>query len=340
MARSVGDLVARVSHPDAIEADLAALWRELADRTSATRALMSNLVVFRTCPPGDTADVDGCVEQLPIGEAVERHPSRVIVLVHQDDPRSLAPVAASIGVRLFGTDGSRRGVEQITIRSKCAATSLPSIVRRFVLGDLPTSVWWTEDISQAAPPAALVTMGRQFVYDSADWRDVDGGWAALEALARQPHAPDLVDLNWRRLALMRQAIALARPELDRPRAETLRIDVRHHERDRAAAWLLIGWLASSASGDVPRTVVPIVCARDSQDRGLDLTIVRESELLLSAAMSASEVTVTPAHAPAFTLRTPAENPGAGVAAALHSLGRDTALMNAIAIGRHLLTSAA
>ena len=61
-------------------------------------------------------------------------------------------------------------------------------MRRLVLGDLPTSVWWTEDLSQTPPLTELATMGRQFVYDSRQWRDVRAGIATVAGLLEHPHA--------------------------------------------------------------------------------------------------------------------------------------------------------
>ena len=132
--------------------------------------------------------------------------------------------------------------------------SLPSIVRRLVLGDLPTSVWWTEDLSQTPPLAALATMGRQFVYDSRQWRDVRAGISTVAGLLEHPHAPDLADLNWRRLAPLRQGVSRGlaaagrgpagpdgRAVLDAP---ALHIRLQHAAGEEALACLMSGWLRS------------------------------------------------------------------------------------------------
>src|SRR5205814_7078951 len=116
------------------------------------------------------------------------------------------PVAASVGVLTFGPPQSRYGVEHIAVRSACATASLPSIVRRMTLGSVPTSVWWTDDLSEVTPLEPLVVMGRQLLYDSRRWRDVRRGVRRLAALLGGSHSLDLADLNWRRLAPMRQGI--------------------------------------------------------------------------------------------------------------------------------------
>ena len=74
---------------------------------------------------------------------------------------------------------ARYGVEQIVVRSACPDDALLSILRRFVRGDLPTTVWWTEDLSAAPALDPFVEMGRQLLYDSRRWRDVRRGFAAV-----------------------------------------------------------------------------------------------------------------------------------------------------------------
>jgi hypothetical protein len=87
----------RASSPESIDADLAAVWRELAQGdTPPARAVMSNLVVVRG--PLDVADagVETMTAGLPIDEVVARHPSRLIVLEHDRDRLDpAAPFAAA-----------------------------------------------------------------------------------------------------------------------------------------------------------------------------------------------------------------------------------------------------
>jgi glucose-6-phosphate dehydrogenase assembly protein OpcA len=133
------------------------------------------------------------------------------------------------------------------VHSTFAEASLPSIVRGLTLGDLPTSLWWTEDVSEAPPLAALVSMARQLVYDSRQWRDVRGGVLALKPLLTGRHEPGFVDLNWRRLAPMREAIlhAVGSPEFASSMLAGARI--RHRPGDEALAWLLGGGCRPSSS---------------------------------------------------------------------------------------------
>ena len=238
----------RDSSPDAIEEDLAALWADAARDAPIARALMANLVVFRDCPAAHVVNLSAPIEGLPIDDVAERHPSRLILLHHGGRPDPGAPVGATISVLLFGTAGARFGVEEIAVRSTCAEASLPSIVRRLALGDVPTSIWWTEDLSASVPLEALVTMGRQLLYDSRRWADLRRGFLALAPLAAHPHGPDLADLNWRRLMPLRNAlthaVATMAATLDAPRRAPLAWRIRHRGGERALAWLLAGWFAA------------------------------------------------------------------------------------------------
>ncbi len=87
-------------------------------------------------------------------------------------------------------------------------------------------------------------MVRQVVYDSRRWRDVHAAIRALRPVLDDRDAPQLADVNWRRLTSMRYAIVhAARTMLTR--AATIRsVDVRHRPGEGALAWLLVGWLAA------------------------------------------------------------------------------------------------
>ena len=66
---------------------------------------------------------------------------------------------------------------------------------------------------------------------------------ALEPTLAAADAPDLADLNWRRLTTLRQALLHAIdavPSVDPERFARVRI--RHRLGEAALAWLLAGWL--------------------------------------------------------------------------------------------------
>src|SRR5438128_265346 len=85
MAVSVGNRAWRPSTPDQIDADLTALWREVAREAPVSRAVMSNLVVFCRCAAGDDVDLASPPEGVPVDEVARNHPAHVIVLHHDPD---------------------------------------------------------------------------------------------------------------------------------------------------------------------------------------------------------------------------------------------------------------
>jgi glucose-6-phosphate dehydrogenase assembly protein OpcA len=329
--------VVRASTSETAEDDLSALWRELAHETPDTRAIMSNLVIFRERAEGENVDVEAPLRDDLVVEVALCHPSRVVLLVHaRSDVDSRTPLAAAVGILTFGPAEARHAIEQIAVRSHGPEQSLPSIVRRLVMGDLPTSVWWTEDLSQAPPLAALATMGRQFVYDSRQWRDVRAGISTVIGLLEHRHAPDVADLNWRRLAPLRQGVLRALAAADRvPERRALRdapdlcIDVVHPPGEEALACLLIGWLTSRFERRAKRDLTVMV-RQDAGDRGLAVTIDAPDADGITATMSEHQVEVTspPGRVP-FLTAVPMERDADAIAAELWTLGRDVGLTDAV-----------
>ena len=290
----------READPHRIDAELAALWRDLARDTPINRALLSNILVFSE--QRESGLDPGSLEPL-LEEVVCRHPSRVIVLRHRlDRGEACAPVAARIGVLTFGDNQTRYGVEQIVVRSACADASLPSIVGRLLVGDVPTSIWWTEDLSQVAPIPSLVTMGCQFVYDSRCWRDFPRGVLALQGLL---DTVDLADLNWTRVAGLRRELREDRGVL-RDRRQ-ISLQVRHGRSEAAGAWLLIGWLDTRLA---PDSTFTLSIDGTAPDNTLSVSIGPTTrQILLAGSTQAGQADA--------------------LVAELRSLGRDTDLHDAL-----------
>src|SRR5262245_59122268 len=152
MASGVVACMWRPTTPEEMEPELVALWREVAREHRVARAVMANLIVFRERASASGDDFDGLTAGVPVAEVASRHPSRVILLSHDDVcHQPPVPLGAGIGVVTFGPPRAEYAVEVIAIKSACDAHPLASIVRRLVRGDVPTSLWWTEDLSQIAP---------------------------------------------------------------------------------------------------------------------------------------------------------------------------------------------
>jgi hypothetical protein len=234
----------RAVAPGDIDTALPDLWRAAARDSAVSRALMSNLVVVRHGRrPGDA----GAAHLAPDSDLVqiaERHPARIILLNDQvPSGPPCVPSHANIGVLTFGAGAARYGVEVIAVDAVCAEASIPSIIRRLTRGDVPTTVWWTEDLSSVRPTSPLVQTGRQLLYDSAVWQDVRAGATAAMDMLSLAHAPDLADLNWQRLAPLRWALVHAlRNEAPAGSRETFTATVRHRPGERASAMLTGAWL--------------------------------------------------------------------------------------------------
>src|SRR5437773_2758324 len=191
MAAAMTDRLWRASTPETIEADLAAVWRDVTKEGPVARAMMSNLVVVRTPRSGWPERRKG----VSIDDVAAQHPSRVLIIDHESCTGIARPTDTRVGVVVFGPPSARYGVEQIAVRSACVDESLPSLIRRLVRGGLPISTWWAEDLSEAPLIASIIAMGRQLVYDSRCWQDLERGVKVLQPWRHL----DLADVNWRRL---------------------------------------------------------------------------------------------------------------------------------------------
>lgn len=323
MAGAVADRAWRDSTVQSIEADLAALWRELGHGdVKVARAVMANLIVVRApCP--DRRALTDIAANLPLDDVVARHPSRTILLEHCHREAAASPFAAGVGIVTFGPATARYGVEQIVVRSACPQPSLLSILRRFVRGDVPTSVWWTEDLSDGGPFEPLLTVGRQLLYDSRGWKDVSGGLAVLLALVDE-HRIDLADLNWRRLAPMRRALVHARGPAAGDPWRGAAVHISHGRGEAAIASLLAGWLRGERRDRQMRVSVD-AAPPGTEDEAI-LT-VRLGDTI--ATLTARGVEVMAPNTPPLVVASPQESYADAVAAELRSLSPDITLLNAI-----------
>jgi glucose-6-phosphate dehydrogenase assembly protein OpcA len=317
----------RRSSADAIEHDLAALWRETAREGPLSRALMANLVVIQE-RDHSTEDAAAAAREAVAGDVAQRHPVRAILLDHTPGVETPgAPKAVRVGLRTFGSSAARYGVELIAIETACADASIPSIVRRLTRGGVPTAVWWIGDLSRNPPSELMPTLGRQFLYDSASWQDPREGLRVVAGAIARPHGPDIADLNWRRLAPMRRAIVHGLGS--EPDARELRasgIDIRHGASRAADALLLAGWLHGSL-GWAPEERSRI---EESGDPEESLSaMLKGGNWTVKASMDDRCVKVTGTTQTPFEVLLPRETEAERVAAELRSLGADTALHAAV-----------
>jgi glucose-6-phosphate dehydrogenase assembly protein OpcA len=329
MAAAVSERTWRDSTPESVERDLAAVWRDVACRGTVARAVMSNVVAFRLLErrkgAGAGARGAAAADDEVLEAAAARHPSRLIVIEHErGDHDARTPIGAGVAVCMFGPESARYAIEKIVVRSASAEISLPSIVRRFVRGELPTSLWWTEDLSRCPLMTPLAGLARQLIYDSAAWHDVGAGIAAIAPLAREDRI-DLADLNWRRLAPLRRGLV---HEATTPDAIDMGgpIQVAHRPGAAAMAWLLGGWLAARLHrGDLSRLTI----VESPKDDDLLTLSIGAGDPALRAAMSEARVEVTRRGATPIVLPAARESAAEAIAAELGSLSRDRGLHETI-----------
>jgi glucose-6-phosphate dehydrogenase assembly protein OpcA len=327
--------VTRASTPESLEPDLAALWREVGRQGPVARAVMSNLVVFREAGAAPVDFGQDSHEYAALDAIVARHPCRLIVLEHRRDVSpSPALFAVTIRIVTFGTETSRYGVEQIAIQSACADACLPSIVNGLARGDVPTSLWWMDDLSERAPFDSVVRTCRQFVYDSRRWRDVGRGMSAAASLLGSGRRLDLADLNWRRLTAVRRALAHACNATWVEALSSGRVRVVHRPGDGALAWLAVGWLASLLRW-TPDIVPAVEEARDGE--AVLMVHAGDASAGLSAVLYDSQVVVSSTNVGTpVALPVPRENSAQAMAAELRNLSHDVCLHEAIRAAVSLL----
>jgi len=325
MASAVIDRVWRETTADAIEPTLATIWRDVASRAPVARAVMSNLVIVRGCDAAEPVDVFATARADAIDAIVARHPSRVIVIAHEGGcPLTREPIAARVGVVVYGPPQARYAVEHVSVRSSCDEASLPSIVRRLARGDLPTSVWCLDDLSRYPPLRAIVAEARQLIYDSRRWSDVTAAMRGIGEAA-QGLDLDLADLNWRRLAPMRSALRHVGRELPLDALRRGDVHVTYARGEAALASLFTGWLRARLGWT--RDVRPRVEEGAAGAVVLALRIGESPTPLI--AMTNDDVRVTPPTTPPYVAATARETETDAIVAELRSLATDAALRDTL-----------
>jgi glucose-6-phosphate dehydrogenase assembly protein OpcA len=313
MASTVAERMWRESEPASIEADLSTLWMDMGRKGPIARAMMSNLLVVRT-PVGEPSVTDTFIDAVAAG-----HPSRVLVIDLEPRTHDVAPsMTARVGIVAFGPTTARYGVEEVAVRSNCEEASLPSLVRRVARGNLPISVWWADDFSTTPLIAPLVELGRQLVFDSCAWRDVAGGFRALEPWLDR----DVIDVNWHRLAPIRRALAFAARSCRADAWQAERVRIAHRPGRTALAWLAAGWLSSRLGW--PDDAWPEIEETPAATEDLTIVIGRPKDDIV-ATLDRTRAVARCGPAIPSTVGVPQEDDADAIAAELHSLSRDACL---------------
>lgn len=244
-----------------LEKALNAMWAEMsapeggaaaggdgAQAAGVVRACVLNLVVY-----AEGAEARAEVEEL-LGEVVERHPCRAIVLA-ADRGAAEPGLEAFVSTRCqLSARGSKRICgEQITVEAAGSAVETASTaVAPLLVPDVPVFLWW-KDIPHYEDRlfTRLAGMADRVVIDSASFDEPREDLLRLARLLEGGRLR-LSDLNWGRLTSWRSLVAgfwdVAdyRDSLARIERVVIEYDPPDHAPAQVApkALLALGWLAS------------------------------------------------------------------------------------------------
>ncbi len=327
-------------------------------RPVAAQMLLATVVVRYP----DAVTWDQVHEQ--VADVIASYPARVIAFV-RDPVAARAPWPVQVGLVTRPADdgfADVRGQLMVAAIDGRAYDEAASIAAGWSVGDVPLVVWW----NGPAPLddhlfEDLLDLADRIVLDSNGMTNCDADYLALEGLLRREEHARTSDLLWHRLQPWRQAVAqlfdqpTQRRVLDRIEACTV---VAGNDRGgRAAALLLVGWLASRLDWELQSRVGADRWSASKGKRTIDIRIdVGTGDHILSeVSMTGAGVTcevraagvdqlVALAHAggePAY--RRTIRRPDAGLSRLLLEdlivAGSDAPIFRAAANGAYRLTSA-
>lgn len=286
---------------DAVERELAELWRAAAEQSGAegvtlTRARTLTLLAYAATPEGAAS----------LGEVAlqtsQRHPARSILLVA--DPHQAA-LAADVTASCRTVRRSQKQIcsEQIIVRAAPDQRNrIPSVVRNLILPDMPVILYWPAPDRTDPFLEELRDVADRLIVDSAAFPDRGGPPAARALLNGAADGAPLGDLTWGRLTLWRGLTArfFAPPQSD-VLERVRRVRIAHAASTRVQALLYAGWLAArlrwtvsaalrAGSGPARATLT------DQRGRPIALSLHPESRAphpagaLLSATIEAEDAT--------------------------------------------------
>ncbi len=250
----------------AIERELAALWREAAQGTTAVmRACSWNLVVMTN--PAELPRAKALVDVM-----VELVPSRTLIINERDEGEALRAFV-SANCRLMPGGGKMLCSEEITLEANDdGADSLPSLVRALLVPDISSAVLCAGMPPDCALLAELVSHSRRVIVDSRGL-DVEG----FEALGRR-----VVDLAWLRIAPWQQRLVAAFDE--RAFDGVQHVTVSAPKEDASEARWLATWLRTRLKVEVEEAhgAAEVVVAQ--QHIALP-ELIRDDRALITAALA-------------------------------------------------------
>lgn len=203
-------------------------------------------VIVVASDPAEAERAAAAVEEL-----ADHHPCRAVVVL--DEPGAGASRIDATVNSLVHTlvDGAACQYEQVFLRVRGqAAEHIPSLVDALLLPDVTTYLWWT-----GAPPVSrkrfrsTLESADVILVDSARFERPDAAFVAFAGLAAAENGTAFGDFQWARLAPWREVLAQFFNPPDRAGflAGIGALAIEHDAGgggNRAAAALLVGWMAS------------------------------------------------------------------------------------------------
>lgn len=270
-------LVEQFTHRDAIgvdvaaiERELAALWREAAQGTTAVmRACSWNLVVMTNPAEQQRAKAHADV-------MVELVPSRTLIINERDDGEALRAFV-SANCRLMPGGGKMLCSEEITLEANAdGAESLPSLVRALLVPDISTAVLCAGMPPECALLTELVAHSRRVIVDSRGL-DVDG----FESLGRR-----VIDLAWLRIAPWQQRLVSAFDERAFDGAKHVKVSAP--KEDASESRWLATWLRTRLKVEVEEVHGEMEVVVDQKRITLP-ELTRDDRALITAALATGVV---------------------------------------------------
>jgi glucose-6-phosphate dehydrogenase assembly protein OpcA len=261
--RTVGTWSGQDVDAGAIQSQLTKLWRSAVEHSqqkgepAAARTNVLTIVAY-----ADTEDA----EQRILGTLAtlaEHHPSRTLLV--RAEPGAAVPSLAADVVTRCRIDRPQVCFEQIVLHAHGSIVEqVSSAVASLLLRDLPTYLWWPDDIrEQSELLRRLVVLCDGVIVDSSTFAESTASLPTLLSLFHQQPSTEVADLQWARLSGWRDSTAqffdsaTTRQYLDG--ITQVEVDVRAGDRPGVpgagllyVAWLAgrLGWRTESATLDV------------------------------------------------------------------------------------------
>ncbi len=246
-------------NPDAVERELASLWREAGQRTETaapvTRACLLNVIVLLEEREGREGYGSADTLQRWVDELPRHVAARSLIIRSQPNPDGRTELSSYISANCIIADGGGKLVcsEEVTIAAAGGADHhLPGLARALLVPGLPTSV-----VFGGVPRGALVDPMLRLadrVVTNADASETGEPLGALRRLMDDGRH-SAMDLGWVGTAALRAEIAsVFDPPFDEQALQSIdRIQCTTRPLEQWSSRLLLGWLARALGAEGPAT---------------------------------------------------------------------------------------